>query len=260
MTLVWGTLNGALRIITTESFSPDLQLRMIEQYQVTYTMNAPCHIVLMMKSDRFHHTDISSLKYVFVGGSKVPFHLKTDLGKYIPNGNVIFCYGMSELSGIIFYDYPTTVGKNSVGRILSGCCVKVIDEYGKRCGINKEGEICIKPTYKFLGYLRTTDDLFDAEGFVRTGDLGYFDDDCDLYHSGRKKELLKYGNMQISPSEIDAYLTHSSGIKLACVVGIPDIAMGDLPAAVIVRADASNISEEQICDLVSGENSSLHNS
>lgn len=252
---MWGTLNGALRIITTETFSPELQLRLIEQYKVTYTLNAPHHILLMMKCDHFHHTDISSLKYLFVGGSKVPFHLKSELGKYIPNGNVIFCYGMSELSGIIFYDYPTTVQKNSVGRILSGCCVKIIDENGKRCGINTEGEICIKPTYKFLGYLSnqtTTDELFDEEGFVKSGDLGYFDGDGDLYHVGRKKELIKYGNMQISPSEIDSYLTHSSDIKAACVVGIPDIAMGDLPAAVIVRADKSNISERHIYDMVSG--------
>lgn len=90
------------------------------------------------------------------------------------------------------------------------------------------------------------------EGFIKTGDVGRFDEIGDLYHTGRKKELLKYCNFQIAPSEIDAYLTESSHIESACVAGIPDT-MGDLLVAAIVRANGSTITEVDVQNLVAGK-------
>lgn len=189
-----------------------------------------------------------------VGGAKVPFYLKNDLIERIPNGNIIVGYGMSEI-GILSLDYPVVYGKDTVGRLTGRWCFKIVDENGKRCGVNVNGEICIKTNYKFLGYYNNqngTDEIFDAEGFVKTGDIGHFDDDGDFFVVDRKKELLKYCSLQISPSEIDAFLTESSEIKAACVVGIPDAVVFDLPAAVIVRADGSEITEKDVCQMVAG--------
>lgn len=256
VTLLAGTLCGATRIITSHGFSPELQLRLIEKYKATFTLNAPLHILLMMKCDRFSKTDISSIKYLYIGGSKAPFHIKTDIVQHIPNGNIIDVYGMSELvGGISFHFYPSMSGKDSTGRLMSGCCIKIVDDHGNRCGVNVDGEICIKMSHRFLGYYgnqKATDDLIDEEGFVVSGDIGHYDDDGDLFITGRKKDLMKYCNMQISPAEIDSFLTESPDIKSACVVGIPD-AMGDLPAAVIVRAEGSSISEKNIFDMTAGK-------
>lgn len=252
--LLKGTLSGATRIITTEIFSPELQLHMIEQYKVTFTLNAPHQIVLMMKNDHFNKTDLSSLKFLLVGGSKVPLHLKTDVSYHLPSGYVHVGYGMSEIAGVASIDFPTKNDKDTVGQLVGGIRVKIIDEHGNRCGVNVDGEICIKTTYKFLGYYgnqQANDEIFDEEGFIVTGDIGHFDEEGYLYVIDRKKDLLKYCGFQISPSEIDAYLIESSHIKLACVVGIPDT-MGDLPAAVIVRTEGSEISEEEIFDMVAG--------
>lgn len=91
--LLKGTLTGATRVITTEPFSPELQLRLIEKYKVTFTLNAPHHIILMMKSDQFSKTDLSSLRLMMVGGSKVPFHVQTEMSYHLPNGNVYVGYG-----------------------------------------------------------------------------------------------------------------------------------------------------------------------
>lgn len=99
--------------------------------------------------------------------------------------------------------------------------------------------------------------LFSISGLKRigkTGDLGYFDERGDLHITGRKKELFKYCNFQISPSEIDSYLTESPEIESACVVGIPDESMAiDLPAAAIIRAKGSEITEKDVFDLVAGK-------
>lgn len=255
-TILFGTFSGGCRIITTSIFSPDLQLRLIEQYKITLLLNATHQIALIMKSDRLKQTDLSSLKYVLIGGSKVPFHLKTSFSQHIPNGNMMCSYGMSESCGIVCSDYPPTMSKDTVGRLLPRCCIKIIDENGDRCEIKTEGEICIKTVHKFIGYYGNqdaTDEVLEDDGFIRTGDLGYFDDDNDLFVTGRKKDQLKYSNFPISPSEIDEHLTKLSDIEAACVVGIPDT-MGDLPAAIIVRTEGSNISEKDINDSIAGWN------
>lgn len=255
VTLLRGTLCGATRIITTFVFAPELQLRLIEQYRITFTFNATHQVVLMMKSEHFDETDLSSLKDMIVGGSKVPFHTKIEMKRKLPIGNVFVGYGLSEIAGAVSINYPASYDKDTVGKLSGGSCVKIVDEHGNRCGINEDGEICIKTNFKFIGYYdnpKETHDVFDEDGFIKTGDIGHFDTDGFLYVIDRKKELLKYCNFQISPSEIDAYLTESPDIETACVVGIPDSVATDLPAAVIVRAERSNITEQDVYDMVAG--------
>lgn len=256
LVLFRGTLHGSTRIITTDAFSPELQLQLIEKYKVSFTLNAPYQIILMMKNDQFNKTDLSSLKYLLVGGSKVPFHLKSDVARQLPNGNVNVAYGMSEAVGIVSIDYPTCIERDTVGKLACGCQMKIIDDFGNRCGVNVDGEICLKMNYEFAGYYgnqSATDEIIDSEGFLASGDIGHFDEDGYLYIVDRKKDLMKYRGFQISPSEIDAFLIESPDIKSACAVGIPDAMATDLPAAVIVRSDGSHISEQDIYDMVAGK-------
>lgn len=253
--LVLGTLSGATRIMTTEQFSPELQLHLIEKYKVTLALNPPHQVVLMMKNERFNKTDLSSLKHQFIGGSKVPLYLKQEMTRLVPNCEVYVGYGMSETAGAISIDYPASNEKDTIGKLANGVQAKIIDENGNRCDANVQGEICVKTAYKFLGYhsnQQATDELFDEEGFIKTGDIGCFDKDGYLYIVDRKKDLLRYCYEDVSPSELEAYLIQSPHIKSACVVGVPD-AMGDLPAAAIVRTDGSNITETEIYNLIAGK-------
>lgn len=252
--MLTGTLCGSVRVITTEVFSPELQLALIEKYKVTFSMNAPHHLVLMMKHENFLKTDLSSLKFQMCGGSKVPLHVKTEMNYHLPNGKIHVGYGMSETAGVATLDFPGSSERDTIGKLANGCHIKIVDDHGNRLGPNEDGEICIKMNYKFLGYFgnkSASDALFDSEGFLKTGDIGNFDHDGFLYIVDRKKDLLKYNNMQISPSEIDAYLITSSDIKSACCVGIPEETT-DLPAAVIVRANGSHITEDEVFNLVAG--------
>lgn len=253
--MVMGTLYGGARIITTAPFSPELQLYLIEKYKVTLALNPPHHIFVMMKSYRFSKTDLSSLKFQCVTGCKFPLHLKHEFSRQLPNCKTFVGYGMSELACALSIDYPASNEKDTVGQIASGIQVKVIDDNGNRCDVNVEGEICAKLNYKFLGYegnQKATDEFLDEEGFMKTGDIGYFDDDGYLYLVDRKKDLLKYRSQHTSPSELESHLLKSKHIKLACVVGIPD-AMGDLIAAAVVRTEGSNITEKDVYDLIAGK-------
>lgn len=253
-TLVRGTLTGATRIITTETFSPELYLRLIEKYKVTYAWNPPHQIMLIVKSDQFSKTDLSSLKTQIVRGGKLPCSLRAQLLRHLPNLNLHSGYGFSEV-GVVASDVPTTRNKDSAGKLADAVCVKVIDEDGNRCGPNVDGEICVKTFYKFLGYYgdqKATERFFDDESFAVSGDIGHFDDDGHLFMIDRKKDFLRYCFNDLSPVELEGHLMALSGIKIACVVGIPD-GTGDLAAAVVIRSEVSNIDEKEVFDSIAGK-------
>lgn len=239
-------LYGATRVITSEPFSPELQLKLIEKYKISFLLSNPYHLVLMLKSDRIHLADLSSIMKLFVTGSKPPSGLRAKIDQCLPNTYFSGMYSITEMGSPIAVEYPVCGDKDtSVGQLRRGCQVKIIDDNGNRCGIGVEGEICVKFDYKPLGLA-----AFDEEGFFQTGDIGYFDEDGDLQIVNRIKDLIHYCFRIVPPSSIEAFLLKSPSVEMACVVGIPDPKNTELPAAVIVRRSYSMISAEQIYDMV----------
>lgn len=158
---------------------------------------------------------------------------------------------MTETTLIATFPYLSNNGQDSVGFLFNGFRAKIIDDDGQKCGLGIDGEICLKSNYKFLGYYsneKATMEAIDDDGFLMTGDIGHFDKNGYLYVVDRKKEMLKYCGMQISPSEIESFLLTSVKVKAACVVGIPDD-KGDLPAAVVIPNDKS-LSEDELFNMV----------
>lgn len=252
--LLLGVLNSATRIITTDPFSPELLLHLIEKYKVTLLLNASHHLVLTVKSKDLERRNLSSVKIWFVGGSKVPLDACIQMNKYLPNGGINVAYGMSEFCGPIAVNIPYRETE-AVGQIVSGGQIKIVDEDGVRLGIGESGEVCVKTVYKFGGYYgdpERTDALFDEEGFIKTGDVGHMDEEGLLHLTDRIKDFLKYCNYMISPTEIENVLIACPEIVSICVVGIPDTVCTDLPAAVIVRQAGSNITEEEVQEMVLG--------
>lgn len=246
-------LNNATRIITTDKFTPELMLKLIEKYKVTFMYSSSFHWMLVLKSGILPNADLTSLKQCSVTGTKLPLNSALTLMKYIPNGQIMNRYGLTECGGISIND-PFSP-RETVGRLNSGVQVKIIDEMGNRLGIGEEGEICIKTPYKFAGYLDDgqNDEIFyDSEGFLRTADIGRFDAGGFLDFIDRKRDLLFYFGCPVSPTEIETFLLRQPEIKMVCVVGVNDTARNEIemPTAVVVRSDGANISEEAICGSV----------
>lgn len=255
MMLLLGILSSATRIITTEAYSPELLLHLIEQYKVTLIWNSSFQMVLCAKDISLQHRDLSSVKVWLATGSKAPLDACVHINKFLPNGAVIAGYGLSEMIGFIAMNLPYKETE-AVGQLASGMRMKIVDEAGERLGIGQSGEICLKGVYKFGGYygnVESTDALFDAEKFVRTGDIGFVDEGGLLYITDRKKDFFRYRHFAISPTEIENQLIACPQIAAVCVVGIPDILPGDLPAAVIVRNADSNITEQEVQEIVANK-------
>lgn len=253
ITLILGTLFGAMRIITVEKFTPEISFRVIPKYKITFVLNAAYQLVSMLKHDAIGKTDLTSVKTYCVAGSRLPFGSLTEFNKNFPDGDTYNLMGMTETCGIYCYARMKSSNEDTAGQLRPHIEMKIVDNNGHRCGVNVDGEVCLKLKHRFLAYYNNeeaTRETFDEEGFFVTGDIGHFDADGDLFIVDRKKDMLKFNNYQITPAEIEAVLGKVSDIEASCVVGVPDNDGLDLPAAAVIRKKGSNISAEHIYDIV----------
>lgn len=251
--LINGTLAGITRIITTQPFDPDLMLNIIERYGVTFVVTAPTHLARFLHSPLIETANMSTLRSYVCGGSAVAPELLDKLDKILPKGALV-AYGISELSGTLAAN--DTGNHGSVGSLNDGMMVQIVDDEGRRQGPHVDGEIHVKTSLSFLGYWGdevATAEAMDGEGWLHTGDVGHFDENGFLYLVDRKKDIIKYGNHQISPSELENIILRCSGVANVCVVGVPDDVSIDLPAAVIVRAAGHDVTSEEIKNIIKGK-------
>lgn len=253
--IVMGTAGGSTRIITSKHFTPELQFHIIEKYKVTVINNLSYYLILMAKSGLLPKVNLSSVKTLISTGFKIPFAVLNEVNKHLPNGSVSNAYGLTEVGDSVSIDYPQFSGSETAGRFVNGYSVKITDDKGNRCGVGVSGEICIKSRVKFLGYHKNeelTEEAFDSEGFFKTGDIGYIDEDGYSYICDRKKNTLLYYSHTIFPTEIEETILKSPEIKDVCVVGVPHETIFELPAAVVVRHEGSRICVAEISKLVAG--------
>ena len=118
------------------------------------------------------------------------------------------------------------------------------------------GEICVRGFSVFEGYYKQpeeNDKAFDAQGWFHTGDVGSFDEHGRIRFHGRIKDMLKVGGENVSPLEIEAWLTTHPEVVIAQVVGAPDPRLQEVVAAFVERVPGATVSEQDLIDYCSGQ-------
>lgn len=158
----------------------------------------------------------------------------------LTGSSVIEGYGMTETTTLISVNPPDERSRTgSVGLPLPGTGVTILREDGSFAAPGETGEIAVAGPQVMAGYLgrpETTSAAFHA-GWMRTGDVGYLDDDGFLYLVDRLKDMLLVGGFNVFPNEVDAVLAEHPGIADAAVAGVPDGNAGDTMHAFVVRRD-----------------------
>lgn len=250
--LLIAPLNGYVRIVNPGSFSPERFFDLVKRFKVTSVNGCPAPTIAQLLSHpHIGSADLSSVELIMVGFSKAPLKLIVEMNKTLPNGKCFPSYGMCELVGPVAINLQHS-RNDCVGQLISGAEAKVVNEEGQRLGVGEIGELCIRQPFRFSGYIGNVEktDNFDDEGFYATGDIVYFDENCDLFIVDRKKAIFKVSHDQVTPTEIEAFLDQIDGVKQSCLVAIPDTECGNLPAAVIVKEELSNCTEESIYESV----------
>lgn len=200
LTLLRMTLNGGKRLITSKPFNPELQMEMIETFGITNVLSSPNNVALMINSPKWKEANLSSIKYYFVGGSFTSESIRHELQQKL-SGSVLVGYGMTEVGGVISIASVGEKLSKTVGKLATNVELKIVDDNGDSVRENVNGEICIRTKYDFLGYVgdeEATSEIMDADNWLHSGDLGYMDEEENLYIIDRKKFIIKYMNYQVS--------------------------------------------------------------
>ncbi|PHT87679.1 4-coumarate--CoA ligase 2 [Capsicum annuum] len=154
-----------------------------------------------------------------------------------------------------FAKQPLSTKSGSCGSVVRNADLKVVDpETGGSLDRNQPGEICIRGSQIMKGYLNddeATARTIDVDGWLHTGDIGYVDDDDEIYIVDRVKELIKFKGFQVPPAELESLLVSHPDIADAAVVPQKDDAAGEVPVAFVVRsAQGFELTEEAIKEFI----------
>ncbi|XP_049517636.1 probable 4-coumarate--CoA ligase 1 [Dermacentor silvarum] len=181
--------------------------------------------------------DTSSLTKVIVGGSTLTSSVLQSVVQKLHLPGIIQAYGMTELTGGAASSTPQLDDLKSVGRPLPFIEIKVVHpESRQTLGPNEQGEICVRGPNCFKGYFKNDIKTSEAyeNGFVRTGDIGYYSADGRIFICGRLKELIKCMDQQVAPAELEELLAADPDVLQVIVVGVPHPQYGEAPRAFVV--------------------------
>ncbi|NML42255.1 long-chain fatty acid--CoA ligase [Ramlibacter sp. G-1-2-2] len=228
-------------------------LKLAEAHRVTHVMLVPVQYKRLLDHPDFGTTDLSAFRYKFCTSAPFGAALKAEVLARWPGALVEF-YGMTEGGATCLLDAHLHPGKlHTVGRPAPGCEIRLIDETGQEVPPGAPGEIVGRSASMMTAYLNQPAKTREAEWFspqgvrfIRTGDLGRFDDDGFLVLIDRKKDMVISGGYNIYPSDLEAVLLQHPDVVEAAVVGVPSEAWGETPVAFGVLTPASKLAPEAL--------------
>ena len=240
-------LKGATMVLEP-GFEPGRALAQIERHRVTMLSGVPTTYQMMADHESWARTDLSSLRKLTCGGSPVPDRI---MNAYEARGlSFSQGYGMTETApgATALAATMTRAKQGSVGLPHFFTDIRIATDHGIAApGV--VGEIEISGPNVFAGYNRLPDEtaaVFTDDGWFRSGDLGYVDEDGYLHIAGRVKDLIISGGENIYPAEVENLISDLVGVTGVAVVGMPDAQWGEVPWAVLTVREGTRVDTETV--------------
>ncbi|QCD91798.1 4-coumarate--CoA ligase [Vigna unguiculata] len=252
-------LRAGSGVLLMQKFEIGTLLELIQRYRVSVAMVVPPLVLALAKNPMVANFDLSSIRLVLSGAAPLGKELEEALHSRVPHAVLGQGYGMTEAGPVLsmclgFAKQPFPTKSGSCGTVVRNAELKVVDpETGRSLGYNQPGEICIRGLQIMKGYLnddQATALTIDAEGWLHTGDVGYVDDDDEIFIVDRVKELIKFKGFQVPPAELEGLLVSHPSIADAAVVPQKDVAAGEVPVAFVVRSNGFDLTEEAVKEFI----------
>lgn len=244
--------------VIQKSFNPENTLKTIQEEKITYVNLVPTQTIAMLNLPNMNNYDLSSLKYLWYGASPMPLEvLKKAIkawGKIIAEG-----YGQSESGPAISHlsreehnmlDKSEAEQKKlmSAGQPDIGVHVRIVDDKDKDVEQGELGEIIVQSKHTMVEYWHKPEDTKATlvDGWLHTGDIGYYDKQGYIYIVDRKKDMIISGGENVFPREIEEVIYRHPSVLEATVIGIPDPYWVEKVHAVIVLKDGCEATTDEI--------------
>ena len=250
-------LSQGATIVTVPRYDLNQFLAILEQYKVTIAPLVPPLVLALSRAPQVDDYDLSRLRLIHCGAATLADDVARACSKRL-SCHVRYGYGLTEVSPLSHASLanPKKQKPGSVGYCLPNTECKIVDyTTGAELGPDEEGEIWVRGPQVMKGYLgnaEATAEMIDPDGWLRTGDIGYCDDEGRLFVVDRLKELIKTNGRQVAPAELEALLLSHSSIADAAVIPRRDEEAGEVPKAFIVLKNEATGDEigEEIMDFI----------
>lgn len=234
-------------IVQQARFELDAFSRSLDQDQITLTSVVPTMLHRLLRHRRGKPWP-ASLRHILLGGAAATHELLTAARE--SGAPVATTYGLTEAASQVATMRPEDVVQKpgSVGKPLMFSSVRIADEAGATVPSGEKGEIVVSGPTVMAGYYKnpeaTAKTLRDGE--LYTGDIGYLDEDGDLWLVQRRSELIISGGENVYPAEIEAVLRQHPAVADVCVVGLPDAEWGQRVAALIEQQPGTTATADEL--------------
>jgi fatty-acyl-CoA synthase len=235
----FGALAMRGTFVILPGFDAGLLLEAFETYGGTHTLVVPTMLIAMLEHPDLAKRDLSSLQTIMSGAAAVPAALvrrTTD----VLGCQFSILFGQTEMHGVISQTRVTDAPQDqadTVGQPLPQLEVKIADvATGRILALGEQGEICCRGYQTMLAYYEmpeATSATIDADGWLHMGDIGTMDERGFIKVTGRLKDMIVRGGMNIYPREIEEFLQTHPAVAEAAVIGVPDDNWGEQVAAII---------------------------
>jgi long-chain acyl-CoA synthetase len=227
-------------------------MRLIEKEKITSFTGVPLmSFEIMTHPDRTKY-DLSTLQGLAGGGAPRPVEHVKRLAEAFPTAPPALGYGLTETNGVgagnfmsNYIDKPNSTGLASKPLVE----IAILDDDGKPVPQGQNGEVCIRSVANFSGYWNNPEAsaaCMTSDGFFRSGDIGYLDPDDYLFIVDRKKDIIIRGGENISCQEVEAALYEHPAVAEACVFGLADERLGEVPGAVVHLHPGQSATEDEL--------------
>lgn len=257
---------GGRTLILMRQFETEKWLQMVQSEKVTRAMLVPTMLKWLVEHPDFKKYDLSSLKVITYGAAAMPAEVIKKALKQLPGVQFINAFGQTETASTITVLGPKDhiiEGSDeekakkikrlefSIGRPLADVEVIIADRQGNALPPFEIGEILARGPRIMTQYWKNeqeTSKVVTGEGWLRTGDLGYMDDEGYLFLVGRGDDLIIRGGENISPKEIEDVLYMHPDVEDAAVIGVSDPKWGQQPRAIVVRKEGAAVSASELIE------------
>jgi HIP---CoA ligase len=236
-------------IVPHSTFDVPSVMRRVDEERITMLPGAPAIYQTMLDHPDLDRFDLSSLRLAVTGAATVPVEMIRRMASELTFTTIVTGYGLTEATGIVTMcrhtDDPDTIA-NTAGRPIPDVEVRTVDEAGKDVPVDSPGEVVVRGYNVMAGYIGDPDasaSAIDADGWLRTGDIGVFDANGNLRITDRLKDMFIVGGFNAYPAEIENMMMEHPAVGQAAVVGVPDHRMGEVTAAFVVPRAGATIDE-----------------
>ena len=246
-TLMAALMTGARLVILTQEFSPRATIRAMESFEISIYPAVPFMFKMIVDTRFKTSPKLDKLRLLISAGAKLQQEVAAS---FLHSYGKPICqlYGSTETGAVCINQYFPVEKSSSVGRPLDGMMISILEDSGRQVMPGQEGEIWITSpamTHQYDGLPEVTNECFVDNRFF-AGDLGYLDEQGDLFVTGRKKLMINVAGYKVDPLEIEQVLKSHPAIDDAVVIGVADQQYGELIKAVVVRAAGKQCDEQEL--------------